>query len=60
MTKKRIYRDVYRYDIYNKEGKLEPWTGQIGDKEAADKWYNKYGKKHEAEGKKLKRVRYRA
>jgi len=46
-----------KYDVISsKTGKQEPWTGMFKNEEEADVWYNKHGKKWEAEGKKLVRV----
>ena len=47
---------MIKYKVINRKGKEEDWTGLFGTKDEADRWYEKYGKKHEAEGHKLIRV----
>lgn len=46
----------YKYCLVNKQGNHEAWTGIFNTVEEADAWYEKYGKKHEAEGRNLVRV----
>ena len=46
----------YKYCLLNKRGSHESWTGIFHTAEEADAWYEKWGKKHEAEGRKLVRV----
>lgn len=34
----------YKYNVINKNGIEEDFTGKFDTKEEAEKWYNKYGK----------------
>lgn len=45
----------YKYNVINRNGQEEPWTGVFESKELADKWYEKYGKEQVASGRKLVR-----
>ena len=48
----------FKYNVINKNGKQEPWTGGFKNSKLADEWYEKHGKFHEQEGHKLIRVAY--
>lgn len=39
-----------KYNVLNKKGILEPWTGSFNDDKEAQKWHDKYGVIHEAKG----------
>ena len=45
-----------RYNVINKLGKEEPWSGIFDNAQKADEWYEKHGKYHEQRGHKLVRV----
>lgn len=44
----------YRYNVINKKGEEEPWTGTFKSSEEAQKWYKLHGKFHEDRGHELK------
>ena len=46
----------FKYNVINKNGNQEPWTGIFKNSKLADAWYEKHGKIHEQEGHKLIRV----
>ena len=39
-----------RYNVINKLGKEEPWSGIFDNAQKADEWYEKHGKFHEQSG----------
>jgi len=43
----------YKYNVINKNGEQEPWTGVFDSKELADEWFEKHGTFHQARGHKL-------
>jgi hypothetical protein len=43
----------YKFNVINRFGAQEPWSGVFKSKEDADKWYNKHGREHERRGHKL-------
>jgi hypothetical protein len=45
----------YKYNVINKFGLEEPWSGVFENIEMADRWYEKHGKFHEKRGHKLVR-----
>ena len=52
--KKKKTSGKSRYDVISSiTGEQESWTGVFQCEEDRKKWYNKYGKEWEAEGKKL-------
>ena len=48
----------WKFNLINKSGKQESWTGSFKTEELADKWYNNYGIQWEKEGKDLIKVEY--
>ena len=40
----------YRYNVINKNGVEEPWSGIFDTMELSDAWYQKHGKFHEDRG----------
>ncbi len=40
----------YRYNVINKNGVEEPWSGVFDTELEASNWYNKYGEFHESRG----------
>jgi hypothetical protein len=46
----------FKYNVINKFGKEEPWSGIFSNAKKADEWYEKHGKWHEQRGHKLIRV----
>ena len=45
----------FKYNVINKLGKEEPWSGVFDNAQKADERYEKYGKFHEQRGHKLVR-----
>jgi len=45
-----------RFDVINQKGMPEPWSGYFPNHRKADKWFLKYGVKHEARGHNLVKV----
>jgi hypothetical protein len=43
----------YRYNVINKHGNQEAWSGVFESLAAAEKWYERHGSFHEANGHKL-------
>ena len=43
----------YKYNVINKSGKEEPWTGVFKNLQKSDEWYQEHGKFHEQRGHKL-------
>lgn len=43
----------FKFNVLNKDGDYEPWTGPFKDKSKAMIWFNKHGKFHTDRGFKL-------
>lgn len=47
----------YKFNLINKKGMQEPWTGIFDTKKEADEWFEKYGEFHKMRGHNLIRVK---
>lgn len=44
---------AFRFNVINKNGREEPWTGIFKNEDACDHWYERYGKFHEERGHRM-------
>lgn len=49
--------EKYKYNVINKDGLEESWTGIFANFELSEKWYNNHGKWFESRGYNLVLVR---
>lgn len=50
----------YKYNVVNKYGRQEAWTGVFNSKKLADEWFLKHGIHHQARGYKLVLVKLKS